>query len=135
MRRTTLALATVATLALLGACGDDDTATPDDTAATDGTAAPDGTAEASGSTVTVDTFIFSPDPITVAAGTTISFENRDTTTHSATAGTREQPDAERFDVELAPEGAGELTLDEPGTYAYFCTFHSGEGMTGEITVV
>jgi plastocyanin len=119
MRRTTLALIIVATLGLRGACGDDDTATPD----TEG-----------GSTIAIETFIFSPDPLTVPAGTTVTFENSDTTTHSATAGTRDEPEVDEFDIELPPDGTGEVTLDEPGTYAYFCRFHSGEGMTGEIIV-
>jgi plastocyanin len=40
-----------------------------------------------------------------------------------------------FDGQLPEQGATfELTLDEPGTYDYFCTVHSGPGMTGVITV-
>jgi plastocyanin len=35
------------------------------------------------------------------------------------------------------DGSGdsfELTLDEPGSYDYFCKFHPGDGMTGQIVV-
>jgi plastocyanin len=40
-----------------------------------------------------------------------------------------------FDGQLPEQGATfELTLDEPGTYPYFCEIHPGPGMTGTITV-
>jgi plastocyanin len=129
MRRSPfLAIAATAALALT-ACGDtgDGEAAPEE-------AAPEEAASEE-ATVTIDTFIFAPDPLTVAAGTEVTFENLDGTIHTATAGTREAPDPDTFDIELA--GGGQtlsITLDEPGTYAYFCTIHSGEGMTGEIVV-
>jgi plastocyanin len=84
--------------------------------------------------VTVETFEFGPDPITVAAGTTIRFVNEDSTTHTATAGTREAPEPGTFDVELVEGGEGEVTLGEAGTYDYFCSIHDGPGMTARIEV-
>jgi plastocyanin len=88
-----------------------------------------------GETIAIETFIFGPDPITVAAGTQITFENLDGTTHTATAGTRGDPDPDTFDIELdGPGSTGTVTLADPGTYPYFCAIHSGGGMTGEITV-
>jgi plastocyanin len=92
-------------------------------------------AEAKPATVTVKTFNFQPDPIEVAAGTVITFSNEDAINHTVTAGTREQPTPAVFDGELAKKGSRfELTLDEPGTYSYFCRIHPGPGMTGSITV-
>jgi plastocyanin len=89
----------------------------------------------SGATVTVETFTFGPDPIAVEPGTTITFVNGDAIDHTVTAGTREQPEPGRFDGSLAEEGSTfELTLDEPGTYDYFCRIHDGPGMTASITV-
>ena len=119
MTRRTRALPVVVALLMapLAACGSDDEA------------------EAATATVSIRTFAFGPDPLTVAAGTTITFENGDSINHSVTAGTREEPEPEQFDGLLDGKGTTfELTLDEPGTYAYFCKFHPGEGMTAEITV-
>lgn len=124
MRHTSRALVALAALTLLGAaCGGDDE--PDAAGAPAGDAA----------TVTVQTFDFQPDPLTVAAGTTITFENMDAIDHTVTAGTREAPTPEVFDGQLPDQGATfELTLDEPGTYDYFCEIHPGPGMTGQIVV-
>jgi plastocyanin len=92
-------------------------------------------ANGSGARVTVETFNFQPDPITVDAGTTITFVNEDEIDHTVTAGTRAAPTPEVFNGELPGRGATfELTLDEPGTYDYFCNIHPGQGMTGRIIV-
>ena len=122
-RRTArIALALLAMTALAACGGDDDTDT--------GAVVDDGTVE-----VTVQTFNFQPDPITVEAGTTITFRNLDKINHSVTAGTREAPTPDVFDGLMEEAGATfELTLDEPGTYDYFCQFHPGEGMTVQIVV-
>ena len=81
------------------------------------------------------TFAFAPDPLEVAAGTTITFTNEDAIDHTVTAGTREAPDPDTFDGSLPEQGATfELTLDEPGTYDYFCQIHDGPGMTAQIVV-
>ena len=106
---------------LLSACGGgDEAATP---------------SEEGGPMVTVETFDFQPDPLVVPAGTTITFLNRDAIDHTVTAGTRENPTPEVFDGELPEQGSTfELTLDEAGTYDYFCEIHPGPGMTATITV-
>ena len=112
----------VVVLAALAGCGGDD---PSPSSASGDVAAE----------VTVETFDFQPDPLTVEAGTTIRFENLDKIDHTVTAGTREAPTPDVFDGKLPEQGATfELTLDEPGTYDYFCRFHPGEGMTGQIVV-
>ena len=86
-------------------------------------------------TVTIETFNFQPDPITVKAGDLIVFKNNDKIDHTVTAGTREEPQPEEFDGDLPEQGAEfELTLDEPGTYDYFCEIHKGPGMTGQIVI-
>ena len=109
----------------LAACGSDDEGGGDD-----GGASPSG-----GATVTVATFMFEPDPLEVEAGTVITFTNEDAIDHTVTAGTREAPTPEVFDGQLPERGAiFELTLTEPGTYAYFCEIHQGPGMTAVIEV-
>jgi plastocyanin len=86
-------------------------------------------------TVTTKIFLFKPDPLTVKAGTTVTFENLDGTTHTVTAGTRGKPDRKAFDGELSPStGSFRHKFEKPGTYPYFCRLHSGDGMTGEIVV-
>lgn len=89
---------------------------------------------ASTETVTIETFIFSPDPVTVPVGTTVVFENLDSTSHTVTAGTRESPDTDLFNAELGPDETTEWAFDEPGAYDYFCRLHSGPGMTGQVIV-
>jgi plastocyanin len=84
--------------------------------------------------VTIDTFQFSPDPLEVEAGTTVRFTNEDPTTHTVTAGTREEPEPDRFDEPLAEDASTDITFDEPGRFPYFCKIHSGPGMTGEVVV-
>src|SRR5690606_25787949 len=85
--------------------------------------------------VTIETFAFAPDPLEVPAGTTITFTNLDMIDHTATAGTRDEPQPEVFDGALPDRGATfELALDEPGTYAHVCRIHDGPGMTGRLVV-
>jgi len=96
----------------------------------------DGTADSAagqGAAVTIDTFIFSPDPLEVDAGTTVTFTNRDDTLHTVTEGTRDRPVKGGFDLQLdGPGESGEITLDQPGTITYICDIHAG--MDGTVVV-
>lgn len=77
--------------------------------------------------VEIADFAFSPDTLTVAAGSTVTWTNADGTTHTATA------DDGAFDSDRLAEGDSyEETFDEPGTYAYHCDIH--RGMEGTIVV-
>lgn len=120
----------------LVACGSDDaggTSSSAPVATTDPADA--AAAPAARATVTIKTFQFGPDPLVVAAGTTITFVNEDKIDHTVTSGTREAPTPNVFNGVLPEQGTTfELTLDEPGTYDYFCQIHPGPGMTGVITV-
>lgn len=114
-------LLAVALVAALAGCGS--------SKADDAAAAP------TSATVTIQTFAFAPDPLTVKAGTTIHVVNRDKIHHSVTAGTRSAPTPAVFDHVLDGQGSTyDLTLSEPGTYRYFCKFHEGPGMTATIVV-
>jgi plastocyanin len=63
----------------------------------------------------------------VSAGTAITWTNLDKAPHTATA--RD----ESFDTgTLKKNQAGEIALDDPGTYAYYCRFH--QFMNGTIEV-
>ena len=62
--------------------------------------------------------------LTVEVGTTVEWDNIDTTFHSVTAGTPPADMTGVFDSEMM--GAGdkfEYTFSEAGTFDYFCIFH------------
>jgi plastocyanin len=69
--------------------------------------------------VTIVDYTFRPADLTVAAGTTVEFTNEDSTPHTATS---KQSGA----FETGPIDTGKsakVTLEDPGTYAYYCAFH------------
>ena len=132
MRFVQRSIAVLFALTVLGACGGGSD-TPSDARADEPAA--EQSAAGSDAVVTVHTFNFQPDPITVSAGTTVVFHNDDKILHTVTSGTRDAPTPDRFNGKL--DGAGssfKVTLDKPGTYPYFCMIHPGEGMTAEIVV-
>jgi plastocyanin len=113
--------ATVATALALASCGGGD----------DGESDPGGSSAAE---VNVKTFIFNPDPITVKAGTEVTWTNADAANHDVTSGTRSTPGGQ-FGGRLDKSGGTySTTFDKPGTYDYFCSLHSGDGMTAKVIV-
>lgn len=110
MRRSAVA---VAALLFLGGCGGESESSAD---------APDSAmADISG-------FAFQPDPIRVKAGATVTWRNVDKAPHTA------ETDGEGFDTERLDTGESKsVTIEEPGTYRYFCVFH--RFMTGTVEVV
>lgn len=132
-----VAVAALALVACGGAGDTDATEQSDDTEQSNDTEHSNDTEQSDDkeASVVVATFNFQPDPLVVAAGTTITFVNEDAIDHTVTAGTREQPTPQVFDGQLAEQGATfVLTLGEPGSYEYFCRIHPGPGMTASITV-
>lgn len=135
-RSVQLAVAAALLVAVPACSSQEKTAAP---ASSTSTARPTSTAPASttsptagGSTVDVRTFAFTPQAITVAAGTTVSWRNADDILHKPTAGRPGAPTG-AFSVELAAKtGTGSATVATAGTIPYFCDFH--ESMTGEIVV-
>jgi plastocyanin len=69
---------------------------------------------------------YSPTPLTVPVGTTVTWGNNDNTGHTTTS------DSNLWNVSLAPGATGSFTFTTPGTYAYHCTIHSF--MKGTIVV-
>ena len=83
-------------------------------------------ATASG-TVSIKDFSFEPGSISVAVGSTVTWTNNDTTSHTVTA------DDGSFDAgTLAPGATFSHTFDTPGTFSYHCNIHPS--MTATITV-
>ncbi len=75
--------------------------------------------------ITIKNFAFSPTPIQVKAGATITVTNADRAVHTATA------DRGGFDTgHLDGGGHATITIDAPGKYTYHCDVHNY--MTGVI---
>ena len=76
---------------------------------------------------TMTTSAYSPNPITVAVGGTVTWTNNDSTAHTATAngGTFSSGT-------IAPGGKFSMTFPSAGSFPYRCTFHPG--MVGTVTV-
>lgn len=112
---------------LFAACGDDDdSASTDET--TETSAADDsgdgGADDSTGGGETVDTvdivdFEYAPVDATVSAGSEVTFTNADGTPHTATAS-----DGSFNTDSIDSDAEGTITApDEPGEYAYICSFH------------
>ena len=81
-----------------------------------------------GSTVTITNNQFTPSTISVAAGTTITWQwNSGGVDHNVTF-------ADGPTSGTKSSGSYARTFDTPGTYPYVCTIHQGQGMTGTVTV-
>jgi plastocyanin len=90
-------------------------------------AADEGGGTGGGDAVEIVDFAYAPGELKVDAGTTVSFSNRDSTGHTATA------DDSTFDTGTIEGGeSGSVKLTQPGTYRYYCLFHPF--MRGTVTV-
>jgi plastocyanin len=73
------------------------------------------------SSLTTDAY--SPNPIQVSVGTTVTWTNDDAQPHTATSGQNATPDG-RFDSGImAPGATFSHTFTEAGEYPYFCLLH------------
>jgi plastocyanin len=81
--------------------------------------------------VTISASAYSPTPLTVAMGTTVTWKNEDSMPHTATA---DNSSAFQFDTGNIASGAtsGGITFTQAGTFEYICTYHPT--MRGKITV-
>jgi len=80
-----------------------------------------------GTEVKIDNFSFTPQAITVKAGTTITWTNHDDIPHTVVS------DEKLFKSKtLDTDDKFSITLTKPGTYSYFCSIHPK--MTGTIIV-
>ena len=95
--------------------------------------------------------VFDPESLTVAPGTKVVFTNDSEEAHTVTAYEDALPEgAEYFssggfedeeraraavaDALIPPGEQYSVTLEEPGTYEYFCIPHEADGMKAEIVV-
>jgi plastocyanin len=76
---------------------------------------------------TMTTTAYNPNPITVSKGTTLSWVNNDSVTHTSTG------DANAWSSgNIAPGGSFNLTVNTTGTFTYHCLIHPG--MVGTVNV-
>jgi plastocyanin len=80
-------------------------------------------------TVGMANMTFSPSSITVAKGTTVTWQNNDYVLHTATS------DSGSWDTGHVPAGGSKaITFNTAGTFTYHCFFHGSMGMTGSVIV-
>ena len=79
--------------------------------------------------VKIDNFSFSPVTLTVAAGTTVTWTNRDDIPHTVVS----SDDPRVFKSKaLDTDDRFSFTFTKAGTYSYFCSIHPK--MTGKVVV-
>jgi plastocyanin len=71
-----------------------------------------------GAEVKIDNFSFTPATITVAAGTQVTWTNRDDIPHTVVT-----EDKTVKSKALDTDDKFSATFDKPGTYSYFCSIH------------
>lgn len=84
-------------------------------------------------TLAIASFVYDPNPLSVAPGTAIAVTNQDSFKHTVTSGTRDEP-SDAFDLKL--DGAESATFTapaEPGSYPYICTIHPNMKAMLEVT--
>ncbi|GLG02294.1 hypothetical protein Alches_23350 [Alicyclobacillus hesperidum subsp. aegles] len=79
--------------------------------------------------VSISDYSFSPSKITVPVGTTVVWTNNDLVVHSVTSGSGKPSGL--FDHDVAPFATFSYTFTKPGTYPYYCKYHS---MSGTVVV-
>ena len=77
--------------------------------------------------IKIDNFTFTPATLTIPAGTTVKWTNRDDIPHNIVA-----EDKSFKSKVLDTDEEFNLKFDKPGTYNYFCAIHPK--MTGKIVV-
>ena len=85
-------------------------------------------AQTAASSVSIDNFTFTPKTLTVKAGTTVTWTNKDDIPH----GIAWTNNAFKRSQALDTNDSASLTFTTPGTYQYFCYLHPH--MTGTIVV-
>jgi len=80
------------------------------------------------SAVTIDNFTFNPAALTVKAGTTVTWINKDDIPHAIASATGAFTKSKALDT----DDTFSFTFTTPGTYKYFCYLHPR--MVGSIVV-
>ena len=86
-----------------------------------------GRADPAAAAIAIDNFTFNPHSITIKAGTTVTWTNKDDIPHALAA-----TDRSFKSKTLDTDDRYAFTFTAPGTYPYFCSLHPR--MTGTIVV-
>jgi plastocyanin len=113
----------VSSIVVAGACGSDDEKDGEAKSASSGTVPGE-------PAVQITNFQFKPQPLTVKAGTKVTWTNEDTATHSIKD---TSPMATPVSPDLGQGATFSITYGEPGSYSYICGIH--QYMTGSVQVV
>lgn len=89
-------------------------------------AKPASTTASTGDTITIKSFKFSPNPLKVRVGDTVTITNTDGTNHTVTA------DDKSFDTGKFSEGSKTIELGTAGSFSFHCNIH--DFMKGVIQV-
>jgi plastocyanin len=85
------------------------------------------TSAANGTNVTIQNFAFTPQTLTVKAGTTVTWTNKDSVQHNIVSATSMATTAKAtsmFNSGLLGQGQTfSFTFSKPGTYYYECSIH------------
>ena len=124
--RAALAASAAALAIALTGCGGDDDDGMSSSSGSDSTSAPKASGKSTDK-ISIKDFLYEPADVSVSAGTEVTFTNEDSANHTATGNDG------GFDTGTLGKGDSKaITIDEPGTYAYICSFHAF--MKGQITV-
>ena len=104
-------------------CGSSSTPSAPTTTPTPGNGTP--VSIVSGSSFLTST-AYSPNPVTVAVGGSVTWTNNDNTAHTSTANNG------AWNSTIAPGGQFTMTFPSAGTFPYHCSIHPG--MVGTVTV-
>lgn len=125
-------LCSAVSISLIG-CGDSTSATNNNNGGGGGNNG--GTNEPTANEVGMGSQSFTPSSIEVEVGTTVTWTNNSSVTHTVTSGTGGEHDGKFDSGNLSPGATFSYTFDEVGTYPYYCVPHFSAGMTGTVTVV
>ncbi len=122
----------LACLALgLGACGGDDDSGG---GGSGGQPAESGGGGGGGTSVSLENIQFNPKDLTIKAGQTVTFTNKESVPHDVHKTSGPGDDFSSGDPGGMQQGdTFKVKLDKPGTYEYVCEVHK-PGMAGTITV-
>lgn len=98
-----------------------------------GSSNPVTTPSADSNAVTMQNTAFNPATLTVSAGTTVTWTNKDNMNHTVTSGTPTAPDGLFDSGNLGNGGTFHFTFGNKGTFQYFCRVHANT-MKGTIIV-